>query len=148
MTNLDKMPPLKNIQPSIMTYNAVLDCWAKSGRNDAADGAENLLREMEAAEGLYPDTISCNTVIHIFAESAEGVERAEDLLRRMHNGYKRGGRMPNPDHDSYSILLQAFSSHAEKIDFAGRKAERWLQRMIESGSQQFLKLAHRYQVER
>lgn len=68
--------------PSTITYNTVINGWAKAGAGE--EGAiicEDLLNEMEG----FADVISYNAVLHAWARSdvPDAGERAEKILRSM-----------------------------------------------------------------
>ena len=78
------------VRPNVMTWNATMDCWSKSGAPDGAFRAEKLLLMMldnpPGADGpIHPNDISFATVIHAWSKSSaeDRAERAAALLSRM-----------------------------------------------------------------
>lgn len=103
------------VTPDIVTFNAVLDAWAKhsairEGRAaaEAAQRAESLLDEIEQnqRDGIQPGVISYNIVIDAWAKcGVQGSEqRAEKILRRM----------PAPDEISYNNVIRAYATSRQK----------------------------------
>ena len=78
------------VRPNVMTWNATMDCWSKSGAPNGASRAEKLLLMMldnpPGADGpIHPNAISFATVIHAWSKSSaeDRAERAAALLSRM-----------------------------------------------------------------
>jgi pentatricopeptide repeat protein len=64
-------------------YSSVINCWARSGRKDAPDGALKLLRTMQqqylaGEKSLRPDAIVYSTVISTFVRAGQA-NRAEEI---------------------------------------------------------------------
>jgi len=76
-----------NVQPDVISYNTVINCWSKAQRSDSGKRAEAILREMMSEEvGVIPDTISYSTVINAYANIGNA-ERAEQILNEMYDNY-------------------------------------------------------------
>ena len=110
----------KSCLPNTQTYNIVMKLWSQSGRTDAGENAERVLRSMWDVHDSYkrddqqqqqqekqsqqqsqhksnvrvlPDQFSYSTVISAWARSGLGThaaEKSEVLLREMHR-YSRMG---------------------------------------------------------
>jgi pentatricopeptide repeat protein len=79
-----------NLRPNVDTYNVVLECWAKSGRQDSGERAETILREMEALansgdQNVCPNMLSYNRVLNAWANSKNptAVTRTDSLVLEM-----------------------------------------------------------------
>lgn len=93
------------LKPTRVAYNALIDCWAKSGRGIyAARKAEALLQEMEelGASGdttMSPNIVTYNAVLNAWARSGTRccANKAEEYLERMWELYNagEGGIAPN-----------------------------------------------------
>ncbi|KAG7351996.1 PPR: pentatricopeptide repeat domain containing protein [Nitzschia inconspicua] len=88
--------------PDLVLYNTVLDCWAKSSGSKSPDKAKCFLDTM-IADGVTPDVISFNTVIHSMANAGRFRE-AEDMLEEM----KEVGVQPNTV--TFNTVLSAYVS--------------------------------------
>lgn len=82
------------VRPNVVTWNATIDCWSKSGAPDGASRAEILLMMMldnpPGADGpIYPNAISFATAIYAWSKSPEEdrAEKAAALLDRMKELY-------------------------------------------------------------
>ena len=78
------------VRPNVMTWNATMDCWSKSGAPNGAFRAEKLLLMMldnpPGADGpIHPNAISFATVIHAWSKSSaeDRAKKAAALLDRM-----------------------------------------------------------------
>ena len=85
---------------NLTTYNSVLNIWAKSRDHDAGTRAEKILEKMVEDEGVVPDIISFNTVLHAFSHRGQ-LYRAEALLERM----LTDDTLPFPNTRSFSSVL-------------------------------------------
>jgi len=80
-------PQLGPLAPSTQCYDAVIDCWARSGRPDAEVRAIELLNKMETLSTkkgnvLEPTVRTYNAVLTALARAGQG-EKAQALLERM-----------------------------------------------------------------
>lgn len=105
-------------KPDIVSYNAVIDAYAKSSREDAAEHAEQILRRMghlykEGRVDIRPNTRSFNTVINAWAKSGRGDEaadKAQNLLDMMTRLYEEGNSdTVRPDVHTYCTVINAFA---------------------------------------
>ena len=73
----------EDVKPNSISYNSVINAWAKTGTFLGAQNAMKLLSTMES-EGIA-DVISYNAAIHAWSrcESNESGTMAEEILRRM-----------------------------------------------------------------
>jgi hypothetical protein len=105
-----------NIQPNLITFNSILNAWAKSTEPRAASSAEALLQKMERSHeqnklDFRPDNISYTTVIDALAKSGEkdAALRAEQILLKMLRNYRRGDIDSKPNTISFTSVIHAFS---------------------------------------
>jgi pentatricopeptide repeat protein len=105
-----------HIDPDVITFNSVIDAWAKSGRQEAPLRAEAVLKKMIALgdagwHKASPNVISFTSVISAWANSGDqqAPQRAEEILREM----TRFGLVPNEV--SYLNVLTAWSRSKENM---------------------------------
>lgn len=86
------------VRPNVVTWNATMDCWSKSGAPDGAARAEKLLMMMldnpPGADGpIHPNAISFATAIYAWSKSLDEdrAEKAAALLDKMKEMYQFAG---------------------------------------------------------
>ena len=91
-------PNAEKIRPDIISYNAVINAWAKSRERNAARRAEAILRHMDrihedGSSDVAPDVTSYTSVINAWARSGDpdSADRAMSILRRMEEISSSGG---------------------------------------------------------
>lgn len=103
----------------VVTYSTVISGWSASGmRSHAVVRAEELLREIEAAPGLEPNTVVLNSIMSAWVKSKNpaAVNRTTELLE-----YMEYSRNAPADLVSYNTHLHALSIHSHKEpDYAQR----------------------------
>jgi hypothetical protein len=97
------------LKPTRAVYNALIDCWAKSGRGTyAARRAEALLQEMEASDdsAVSPDIVTYNAVLNAWAKSGTRccANKAEEYLERMWELYDEGKGCIAPNDKSFNTV--------------------------------------------
>ncbi len=108
-------------KPNVVTYNTLLDCWAKSSSKGSAEKAEKLFREMQdlyksGDNGLKPNVISYTTVINAWANEcskfggSEAVGKAQSLLTEMLTLAEKGDSKMMPDTIVYNVVLKTIAS--------------------------------------
>ena len=117
----------------MFTYTAIMHCWAKSNRNDAAKRTENLFRRMtdryEAGDMDYcPDNLAYACLINSFVKNGDSV-RAEEILWEMVNAYIRGNEKAKPSARNFNTVLAMLAN--EKSEDASERAENIVRRLIE-----------------
>lgn len=102
--------------PNVSCFNGLLDAWAKSGRKDAGERAEQTLEWMQQlgdTEGLdtAPDEVSFNCCIDAWANSPvpQAASRAESILRRMIIMYENGSDVA-PSKFSFNSAMNAWAN--------------------------------------
>ena len=98
-------------KPTVVTYNTVLNSWAKSNRKDAWKRCETILKHMEelSAAGedeVKPNTITWNTVLGCFAK-AQQIHRAENLLDDFTTAWREQRVDGKPNIRTWNTLLAA-----------------------------------------
>jgi pentatricopeptide repeat protein len=104
----------------------VIDAYAKSGADDAAERAEDLLRHMdelnESGENTdaKPNVRSFNTVINAYAKSGrqDAALKAESVLDLMERLYESGNEEVRPDVHSFSTVINGESKTCVLCSFA------------------------------
>lgn len=97
--------------PSTMTYNIVLDAWAKSRRNDAWERALAILQHMEELHqsgdvNVQPNVHSLNTVLNCFRNAGQGnFHGAFKVLDRFIDGHEEGRVDAVPNLITWNTLL-------------------------------------------
>jgi pentatricopeptide repeat protein len=102
-----------NLRPNVDTYNVLLECWAKSGKIEAGERAEVILREMEALsqngdKDVKPNILTYNRVLNAWANSKNptSVTRSDSLILEM---ILKQDPKTMPDAYSYGTWLKAIS---------------------------------------
>ena len=108
----------------IVTYASVISAWATSGmKSHAVARAEELLRGLEEAPGLEPNTVVLNTVMSAWTKSRNpaAVNRTAELLSWMEEQERQADGIGDesavsapPDLISYNTHLHALSMHTSK----------------------------------
>jgi pentatricopeptide repeat protein len=112
-------------RPNVISYSTVLDAFAKSKDDGAAERSESILRQM-IDKGVSPNTISYNSVIDAHVKS-RNVERAEALLKEMHDSFVQGNPDVKPTIRTYSVVLAGWSR--TRSPQAGERGEQLLDLM-------------------
>jgi PPR repeat len=118
-----------DMKPTTVTYNAVIDAYAKaaekrnlddptSSPGEPNDGspesqAEELLRHMEglhrtgANADARPNVRSFNSVLNVWAKSgrADAADRAQEILTLMESMYQSGNEEVRPDVHSFCTVI-------------------------------------------
>lgn len=111
-----------NVTPNRISFNTVLDGWARTKGRDSSQRAVDLLEQMEQFsenEGysdVYPDTITYSSVITALARSdrRDAGQRAEDLLRRSLHLFHEGKKDLKPDSVTFNTVLDALSKQVRR----------------------------------
>ena len=125
---LKRMSQEANVEPNICTYNAVLDTFAKCG---LAEKAEELLHKIILERKVQVDRLSFTACIESWATKQVPVsaDKAEALLKQMHNLYKQGGYDGvQPDLITYNTTLHAICN--SRVANSGHRAQALLHQML------------------
>jgi hypothetical protein len=101
-----------DVKPSRVCYNALIDCWAKSGEGTlGARKAEAILQSMQdqfdaGDESMAPNLISFNSVLNAWARSGTRCcgRKAETYLNQMWELYRAGDKSVKPNDLSYNTV--------------------------------------------
>lgn len=122
----------RDVSPNVRTYNAVLDCLARTRDEDRA---EQLLYHMLNAgrvdKDVKPDCFSFNSVIHAITKSKKkgSGRRAEAVLDRLLEYYEEENNpAARPDSRSFTQII-GYYSKSRAMD-APYRAEYLLNRMV------------------
>lgn len=134
--------PESVVIPGLTIYNSVLNAWANSFQQNAAERSESLLKRMRVLHqtgrntGVDPDMISLSTVMkcHSQSKSKEGTERAEELLDQAIAMYHEGNWKVKPDSIMFNCALLGWASISgvagqDQGGMAAERAELLLQKM-------------------
>lgn len=106
----------RGLQPTIVTFNSVLNVCAKVGNARFANKWWNLITEF----GSVPNEISYNIMMNTCAQGQDGAAAESWMVRMMAAGI-------SPCLVSFSTVISAFAKTGEV-----RKAELWYKRMLEA----------------
>eukprot|EP01083_Nonionella_stella_P034659 94820_1 len=124
-----------HLKPNTITYNSVIDCWAKSGQGVlGARKSERLVRQMtdmyEAGDiSVKPTAHTYNSLLMAWANSNTKCAywRCQRLLEHMWLEYEEGNHDLKPTEFAYNTVINAMSkSHR---DDKAQQALRILRRM-------------------
>ena len=144
------LPIVHGLEPNLVTYNTIINCWGKSGSMEAGKRAEAILNFMNGnlfsksylfhpvtkearwkIDVVRPDVVTYNSTINAWSKSGvpDGPERAEKLLRMMLDS-PPGARGPiYPNAVTFATTIYAWSSSSNIS--GGERAEALLNKMIE-----------------
>jgi len=112
-------------RPNRICYNALIDCWARSGRKlQAARKAESVLQRMQEESMVPPpNLVSYNAVLNAWARSGTRCcgRKAENYLDNMWELYQQGDESVKPDEFTYNTVINAISKSKDE-----RKAQKAL----------------------
>lgn len=115
--------------PTTDIFNALMNCWLKSGSKRARHRIEQLLGKMMELRDIghdeaKPDCISVNTAISAIAKSQrkDSVRKAYFILKNMQTIYG-----VEPDTTSYNLVIDAYSKSRDLQ--GGQKADNLLKEM-------------------
>ncbi len=130
-------------RPTVKTFSIVIDSLSRIGTKDAAEKAEQLLKQsFDLAQStgdnsLIPDVVTYASVLHAWAQySGKGgggfvaAERCEAILNVMHELHKKGYKQVKPNTYAYNTVINAWSKSG--VPGAIEKAQALLYRMIEA----------------
>jgi pentatricopeptide repeat protein len=111
-------------KPDIISYNSVLNAFAKCGGTKSARRAEEMLYKLEnsyddsrrdkgTSSDVCPDVYSYNIVISAWANCGHA-DRAVALLDRMAHRTKEGKANLIPDATTYNSVLHAWSQSSDR----------------------------------
>ena len=133
--DISKLEGNLDVKPDTITFNGVIDAWARSHDRRAPKRAEEILAHMNQLyqEGNYdvqPDTYTYNTVINCWAKSNEpgSAKRAEHILAIMEQNFKNGDASFRPNTRTHTSVIDAWAKSGERG--AAKRAEQILNNML------------------
>eukprot|EP00933_Yihiella_yeosuensis_P037560 TRINITY_DN31550_c0_g1_i2.p1 TRINITY_DN31550_c0_g1~~TRINITY_DN31550_c0_g1_i2.p1 ORF type:complete len:849 (-),score=157.68 TRINITY_DN31550_c0_g1_i2:209-2755(-) len=108
--------------PDVVSYNSVINAWAKRGSASGAERIVTLMCEGKHTGTVEPDVVTLGVALHACARAGE-LKRAEGMFQRI---VARG--KTQPDAICFNALINA-SVKANNIE----RAEMWLNQMMEAG---------------
>jgi hypothetical protein len=109
-----------DVKPDTITFNAVIDAWARSGCKRGPHRAEQILNHMD---DLYqagnidvkPDTYTYNTLINALAKCGDGASanRAQEILAIMEEKYLAGDKSYKLNTRSHTSVIDAWAKSGE-----------------------------------
>lgn len=118
------------IRPNTPIYNALINAWAKSKREDAGEKAEEWLEIMKekhlsgygsvsdvdnggsSGSSVKPDKISFSSTIMAYANVNNGKD-AERIFMQMYEAYENGEADCKPNVISFSAVINAYANRGE-----------------------------------
>lgn len=130
---LDRYNNIGDCKPDKISFNAVINAWARSGDNRAPSRAEHILMSMEKCD-VQPDLYSYNAVINAWVKSGQkgSASRAEQILAEMERQSREDGSnrfSVKPDTVTYNTVIHALAKSGEPG--AATKVEAILSTMVE-----------------
>mmetsp|Transcript_26285 Transcript_26285/g.40323 ORF Transcript_26285/g.40323 Transcript_26285/m.40323 type:complete len:1208 (-) Transcript_26285:230-3853(-) len=124
-----------SVKPDVTVYNALLNCWAKSGEKTmAARRAQDILEYMQTKyeagnADLKPNVQSYTLVLDALAKSRvkNATETAEEILEYMQECHRRGDSSLRPNAHAYTALIQNYAR--SELPFKAVEAQSVLNRM-------------------
>jgi len=111
-----------DLAPNAFVYNAVIDAWSKSNKNDAVQKSEALIDDMYKIaketknNDLLPNRIHYTSFLNTLAKSNDPdlSSRVEHILRRLHELDKKGIPGTKPDFKLYSCIIDCLAKSNSK----------------------------------
>lgn len=114
----------------------MLNCWARSDQDGAAERAEAILTRMEelALRGnahVAPNAVAYSTTLHAWSRSQahDSADRAVALLTRMEKAHRNGQAFSKPNQYCYNATMNAIAKSS--LPSKATKAYDLLHRMIQ-----------------
>ncbi|GFH48301.1 hypothetical protein CTEN210_04777 [Chaetoceros tenuissimus] len=108
----------ESMKPNVISYNSVINAWAKTGTVHGAQTAMKLLDTMEK-DGIA-DVISYNAVIHAWARcgAKDSGEQAERILQRMRDIVEEEELLATDDCDSMDEISRGEYNDDLHLDYS------------------------------
>lgn len=116
---------LPNVQPNVISYNILLNAWAKEGEVRKIEDTIQRMIHLEIP-GVSPDSISYSTLLTAYARlgTPEAALKADSLLHQMLQLHNHGIESAKPNVISFNTVIQCYAELGNCT-----KAEEWLQRL-------------------
>ena len=129
-----------DFKPDAATYTACCDAYARVGKAEAAERADELLEEMERSKYVRPNFRTYTAVITAWAKAPDkrSASRAEEILKRMEDMHSRAvksGKKLNsfdsvkPNARTYTSVITAWAR--SKDPTKAKKSLKLLKKMID-----------------
>lgn len=134
---------LDDVRLNTISYTTVIDGFARSGEEGAAQRAESIFQRMEEAckngnDDAKPNIQTLNAIMNAWAQSRGpgGPQRAEAILTSIEQAYKEDNDNIRPNVISYTTVMNAWSrsDSPKRLDNMMRIFQRMLQ-MYESSNE-------------
>lgn len=125
---LKRMKKYGNVEPDMVAYTAVLNCYAKaSSRRERSVAAKRALEILDFMESQYikedkyflkPNVITYSTAIKAVGQSLDQQSSvlAENILHRMYSLHEAGAIASiKPQTSTYNAVISALASHSRRI---------------------------------
>mmetsp|Transcript_2984 Transcript_2984/g.3443 ORF Transcript_2984/g.3443 Transcript_2984/m.3443 type:complete len:275 (-) Transcript_2984:417-1241(-) len=111
MTELYETTADEELRPNRVTYNSLMNCYARSSDPSALSKAESILNKMQTSESKrdQPDTISYTTFLNVLAKSRDvnKATRAWQIVQDMEEINRKGNHYVKPNTVTYDTVLRA-----------------------------------------
>ena len=128
-------------RPQVLSYSAVLQAWAKSGRPEAPGEAERVILGMSKTKTgsagktltMQPTTVCYDALIESYARSDDpsASQKIDDILRRMEDRASAGESALAPTTRTFQAAIVGLSRRTAAKEENAAKAEQLLRRMID-----------------
>jgi pentatricopeptide repeat protein len=118
---LDHMQSLSNeergFRQSVISYNIVIKAWGRSGRFDAVQKAESLLKYLENQTEIHPDTTTYSSVINCCAYYDGPEEGRQEALEVALRTFQKLSLSPHaqPNQITFGTLFKAVNKLMPKL---------------------------------
>jgi pentatricopeptide repeat protein len=98
-------------EPTLIAFNGVITAWGKTGRVDKAEQVLWLMEKIRpGCQGLVPDAVSYNSVLHAYMRSGDrkqALEKALSLVQYMEDNYHIQPAI-KPNSFTYKTLMKCW----------------------------------------
>lgn len=103
--------------PCTIIYSAVINCWSKSNRPEAASRALDILETMIAKykeyvdKNIRPDVVTYSSVMDTFYKQGD-VNGANKVFMMMKEDYNSGSISSKPNIVTYTVLMGTWKNYS------------------------------------
>jgi hypothetical protein len=94
------------MKPDRISYNCIINCWAKSGAENAHCRAKEILNSMKHNYGSGDKVMQPNVISYASCKAGDDIH-AEELLEEMYADYEEGNESAKPNARSLCTVLSA-----------------------------------------
>jgi len=137
----DYLDGTSSFRPQVLSYSAVLQAWAKSGRPEAPKEAERVIMGMSQKKNgpdgknlsMQPTSICYDALIETYARSDDPMasQKIDDVLRFMEDRASAGETALMPTTRTFQAAIVGLSRRSTEKEENAAKAEQLLRRMID-----------------